>query len=533
MPRPSSQLLVLVSMLLATSAATTQRYTPPAADLDPLPLRASCAPDANAEVDRGAALLVVLASDEARRAFERAAVLDPDCALGYWGQAVSYLPSASQPLTMSMLEAGAGAARRAASVPARTVIERGLVESIALLVTPGGVSPIGARLDAYETRLRQLALAHSDIAALAILHARAMLLRTTLPGDAARTRARQAIETAFASRALPAGAAVVLLEAGEGAASPDLAARAADAVARVRLPQPHHLALRALVSAGAWERAGREGDLAVSYAGSTASPALLYGSRHDFAPEWLVEAHLQRGRRQAARTLLARLTRDLDAASLDPDVDAAVRRGATRAVARITLDERSSAVGAPPAQDMPRDEAWPWRFAQSAVTAWHAWPGGDAARLRDAASGMAAIDASPATGAVPDRERELARTLIEAIAAASQDEHPQAQLLLMHAAQLEARLLEAGSISLPLMPARELAGEIWQRFYRYPDAERDARAALERFPNRWRALITLAQAAAALKRPDDSRALYQKLDALRADADANDPAREEARRALR
>ena len=45
---------------------------------------------------------------------------------------------------------------------------------------------------------------------------------------------------------------------------------------------------------------------------------------------------------------------------------------------------------------------------------------------------------------------------------------------------------------------------------------------------RW---LTLAQARRGVETPDDSRALYQKLDALRADADADDPAREEARRA--
>jgi hypothetical protein len=160
MPRPSLQSLVLVAMMLATSAATTQRYTPPAADIEPLPLRASCAAEANGDIDRGAALLVVLAVEDARRAFERAATADPDCALGYWGQAVTHLPSASEALTSASLAAGADATRRAAAVRARTALERGLVESIVTLFTPTSASPIGVRLDAYEATLRQLAAAH-------------------------------------------------------------------------------------------------------------------------------------------------------------------------------------------------------------------------------------------------------------------------------------------------------------------------------------------------------------------------------------
>lgn len=521
-------LVFAAALFAAPTMAAGQRYTPPAADIEPLALGGACAAEANADVDRGTALLVVLAREEARRAFERASVTDPDCALAYWGRGASHLPSAAEPLTSAALDAVADAAGRAASVPARTEIERGLVEALTALVMPA-TTPVGVRLDTYETKLRKLAETHRSVDALQILHARAALLRTTMPRDPARVRARRLVETAFAERAAPwpAGAAVVLIESGEGESSAAIAERGAAAVARVRVPQPHLLAMRALVAAGLWNAAEREGQAAIEHAGSTAAPSLLYGSPASFAPEWLVEALLQQGRRTAARALLARLTSDLERLTLDGDHHAAIRLAVTRATTRLAIDERSS----PPAANDSNAAAhdWPWSFGVALNAAWHAWPGGDAARLRmarDHAGAMAATgDAGP--------ERELANTLLDAAIAATQDEHGQVTLFLSHAADLETRLMETGRLSLPLLPAHELAAEIWQRFYRYPDAEREARAALARFPNRWRALLTLARAASESGQPDRAREALRQLEALREHADPGDPVREEARRGLR
>jgi tetratricopeptide (TPR) repeat protein len=515
-------------------ALAAQRYTPPAADIEPVPMRASCAPDANADVDRGVAFLVLLARDEARRAFERAATTDPDCALGYWGQAVSGLPAADEALTEAALEAGAMAARRAASVPAPTPIERGLVQSISALFAPATPTPIGLRLDAYEKSLRALAQAHPDADALTMLQARAVLLRTTLPRDEARQRAIRLLEQAWRDRPLPAGGAVALIEASAGALSPAIARRAADAMARVRLPGARAMVLRALVVVGDWERAALEGEAALSYAGTATAPGLLSGHRGDFAPEPLIESYLQLGRRETARALLTRLYADLARADVDDTVHGALRRGITRAVARVVIDERSKVLTAVTGEraDASPAEAWPWQFSFAFVTAWHAWPGGDAERLRQARESLETLTTLRGGDLARDPEIDLAQTLVEAVVAASQDEHPQVALLLTHAADLETRLMDTGRLSLPLQPAREVAAEIWQRFYRYPDAEREARATLERHPNRWRAWLTLARALTAQKRDAESRDAWRRVADLRAKADAGDSARAEAQQAL-
>ena len=52
-------------------------------------MKSSCAADAVDDVNRGAAFLMALAPLDARRAFDRAAERDPDCALAGWGRAMS------------------------------------------------------------------------------------------------------------------------------------------------------------------------------------------------------------------------------------------------------------------------------------------------------------------------------------------------------------------------------------------------------------------------------------------------------------
>jgi tetratricopeptide (TPR) repeat protein len=188
------------------------------------------------------------------------------------------------------------------------------------------------------------------------------------------------------------------------------------------------------------------------------------------------------------------------------------------------------AVTGPP-EDERAGDAWPWQFGVGLVNAWHAWPGGHADRLRAAKTSLDALSTDAASDVDP--EREIARTLVEATMAASQDEHPQVTLLLSHAADVEARLMATGRLTRPIQPARELAAEIWLRFYRYPDAVREARATLDRFPNRWRAWLTLARATAALKQGDESLAAWRRVAEIRAQADEGDAAREEARRAVR
>ena len=105
-----------VSVVLAFAAdARPHRYAAAPAAIAPVPMSASCLPEAAADVDLGAAWLLVRAADPARAAFDRAVDRDPDCALGYWGQALARFDDAAAGSTPIVTVVEATIARAAAS----------------------------------------------------------------------------------------------------------------------------------------------------------------------------------------------------------------------------------------------------------------------------------------------------------------------------------------------------------------------------------------------------------------------------------
>jgi hypothetical protein len=133
-----------------------------------------------------------------------------------------------------------------------------------------------------------------------------------------------------------------------------------------------------------------------------------------------------------------------------------------------------------------------------------------------------------------DRLKEVAwaATIVKAAIAASQDEHQEMALLLTHAAELERDPAMIRSSPVPLVPTAEIAAELWLRTYRYDDARRDARAALEAQPQRFSPYVVLGRAAIRVQDANAAADAWRRVLALRATADADDTIRLEAQRAL-
>jgi hypothetical protein len=105
-------------------------------------------------------------------------------------------------------------------------------------------------------------------------------------------------------------------------------------------------------------------------------------------------------------------------------------------------------------------------------------------------------------------------------------------LLLTHAAELERDSAMAGRRPVPLVPTAEIAAELWLRTYRYDDARRDARAALDAHPQRTSPSVVLARAAIRVQDANAAEA-WRRVLALRETADADDTIRLEAQQALK
>ena len=222
---------------MAAAIALAQAYTPAPRDIAPIDMKSSCAAEAVADVNRGAAFLMALAPLDARRAFGRAEERDPDCALAGWGRAMSWLPVDPWRMSAEALREGRDAVRRAAGrgtpreqayvksaaalfddVAARTVLRSSSSSRVAsagqTTPAPGDPVPIRTRLARYRDATRNLAAEFVDDQVATIVFARATLLLSTVPGDDYAREAATIIERRFgveftatsARGAAPAGA---------------------------------------------------------------------------------------------------------------------------------------------------------------------------------------------------------------------------------------------------------------------------------------------------------------------------------------
>jgi tetratricopeptide (TPR) repeat protein len=165
-------------------------------------------------------------------------------------------------------------------------------------------------------------------------------------------------------------------------------------------------------------------------------------------------------------------------------------------------------------------------FLQAFSAARLAWPGAKADRLQEAArvnERLGGVNGGP-TSIV-----ELFRVTVRAAIAAGQEEHPELELLLMHASDLEERLLRSGQLVLPFAPVAEIAGDLFFQANRFEQARRRYSDALIARPNRVRSILGIARASVRLDdRKAATDAYKQLLDAWK-DADQDAPELAEAR----
>ena len=481
-------------------------------------MAASCADGASPQVDAGAAWLLVAAPAPARAAFDRAADLDPDCALAHWGQALARFDEASEG-SQEALAAVVMLARRAASVPAPRPFERDAIAALGRLAAREAAPGIPAAWPARHAAYRDALCSGQDLEPLRrrwCARALADAARSGVPDDAAA----RAIAHVEALGRLDPGLALIVLDAASDARAA-IVGQAIDAIAAANppAPAPHARAAVAAVQRGDWRAA-------VAAAGRARG---LDAAVHGEAADAELEALLQLGQRADAYRLAGRLT------GPPSEEGGAPARAAARAFARVVIaDRRIDGRGLADLRALPLGEripgAWAVVFAAGLDEALRAWPGGSRARLAAARTALAVLDTAPVP---PDEIGELAwaRAVLEAVIAASQDEHQQMALLFAHAAELEARLTSGPRARLPLVPVRELAAELWLRTYRYDDARRDARAVLEARPRRISPYVVLARTAARVQDREAARSAWATVIELRAAADANDSLRLEAERA--
>jgi hypothetical protein len=191
----------------------------------------SCHPAAQREFDRGVALLHSFWYGAALRAFTEVTQVDPGCAMGFWGIAMSgWRPLWDRPGPAS-LRSGRQAVERARAAGARTDRELAYIAAIEVFYRDADRLDHDARAAAYEAAMERLHLRYPEDREAAVFYALALNAAAS-PSDrshARQIRAGGILETVFAEAPDHPGAAHYLIHSYD---SPPLAARGLDAARR-------------------------------------------------------------------------------------------------------------------------------------------------------------------------------------------------------------------------------------------------------------------------------------------------------------
>ena len=525
-------------VLLSAAAVTAQTATTDADQIGQVHFHTSCRAEAQVHFDRAVALLHSFWFPEAIKVFHTVLETDPSCAMGYWGITVSLLgnPLAGAP-TPQVLQEGASILREAKPVGVQTEREYDYLSAIALFYKDVESTDHRTRALAYEQAMERLAVRYPDDSEAAIFYALA-LISTAQPTDktlANQLKAAAILEKSFAQQPRHPGVAHYLIHSYD---YPPIAAKglaAARSYARIAPAVPHalHMPSHIFTRLGLWQEsiatnrasamAAKNELRATPTAGAGLSNAL-------HAMDSMMYGHLQLVQDQAAKRLVdeVRAIQPTDAEHLDA-VYALAAIPARYALERRRWDE---AMGL---QLYPKDLAWD-RFPQAeAVTVFaHALGAARsdkaAAAQPDAVRLKALHDALVAAGKTYwAAQVEIQRQVVAAWVARAAGKNDEAVKLMRYAVALEDATEKHPVTPGPLVPARELLGELLLEVKQPAQALQAFEASQRSEPNRFKGLYGAARAAELAGEKEKARAFYNKLVVLAEQADSERPELDEAR----
>ncbi len=515
--------VVALSSLLALPVPQAAAPAGPAPVLGRISFPNSGAAAAQAAFIRGVLLLHSFEYDDAIAAFREAQRIDPNFALAYWGEALSY----DQPLWYNEnVEKARAALNRLAPTPAArqakapTAREKGYLDAVERLFGSGSKAE---RNRAYADRMGELSRANPADDEAAAFYALALL--GTIP-DGQRDLATSMQAGAIASAILKRnpqhpGAAHYTLHAYDDGEHAAMALQAARLYAKIAPASSHaqHMPSHAFLPLGLWDEAAASDESAWQTSINLARRKGLSAAQYDYhALGWLHYEYLQQGRFDKARSLeplvdqamAAEASRsgrpampghDISSAAGPHRVESEIGRGSGALSLR---NER----GSMRARFIVESRRWELMKGQGSfdnVDELFAL-GLASVRLGDIARVEAALEQlDGARRAAPDpTNKQLAEIMYRQVGGLYQmmrGQKAEGLAAIESAMQLEAQMPKPIARPYPIKPAGELYAETLLSIGDAAGAVRAFQAALARTPRRAASMIGLARAAAAAKQP--------------------------------
>jgi hypothetical protein len=481
----------------------------------------SCQPGVQKAFERAVALLHSFWYLESQKAFTAISQTDPDCAMAYWGMAMSFWYQIWAPPRTAWLKQGAELIEKAKATGARTERERDYIAAAEAFFKDHDRLDHRTRALAYERAMEQLSSRYPQDREAALFYALALQAAAD-PHDKSYAKQRKSGEIAervFAAEPDHPGAAHYIIHAYD---YPDLARRglqAADRYGKFAPSVPHalHMPSHIYVLLGMWPET-IQGNLVAAEAERTRGNP----DDHMHALDYLVYAHLQRGEDgQALRVVQdgRKIVQDMAARKYESGRPTAHFAMAAME-ARYTLERGRWTEAA-------ALEPRPTRFPHTDSMIHFARAIG-AARTGNAAGARAETDKltglrdalTQAKNAYWAEQVEIQRRAAAAWATFAEGKGEEALTLARSAAELEESTEKHNITPGPIVTARELLADMLLEAKQPAAASREYEASLRRAPNRFKALHGAGKAAAMAGDRERAVAFYTTLVSVAAPAGA-------------
>jgi len=500
------------------------------------PARTQSRAAAQPQFFHGLAALHLFEYEDANDAFRQAQRIDPNFAMAYWGEAMTYHHTLWRKENVGaarevLARLGPSPAARAAK--AGTSTERALIAAVEILFGEGDAATRHRRYAYAMARVHEQDPENPDVAALYALALLGTMSRSLIGHDAreghteglagseVQTRVGAILDSVLKTHPEHPGALHYVLHNYDDPEHAHLALAAARMLTQLAPDSSHarHMPSHIFFQLGLWQDAASADRSAFDASRAWVARRNLGPAMQNYhALSWLEYALLQRGRYRQALETIGELEPVVKSSALVPLLsDLASMR------ARYVIETRR----------------WNMMAAErnfANVNDLFAI-GVSAARQRDpdlaerARQGLAARAQSEREGdlrpAIAIMEREVA-----ALAELGAGRTDRAIDILQAAVRSELELPPPLGLPEPVKPAPELLGEVLLEAGRPRDAIEPFEQALRRNANRSLSVLGLARAHAALGNMDAARARYRELLANYDEADSDLPELAEARRAL-
>jgi len=281
----------------------------------------SCNETAQRRFDRGMRYQHSFWYRQSREIFEDALKADPECAIAYWGIALSLLwnPHAAPPA--GNLPLGHAALQKGKGLGAKTQRERDYIDALLVLYTDYDKVPHGQRVQAYLKAMETLAQKHPNDEEAQIFYAIALNIAAS-PNDktyANQLKGAAILEPIFQRQPRHPGVAHYLIHLYDVPALAEKGIAAAKRYAEIAPAAPHaqHMPSHIFTRVGYWKES-------ISSNNAAARAAKASREFHDqlHAMDYTVYAHLQLGQDKMASEVVAEAASTVSA--FDPEAGAQV-----------------------------------------------------------------------------------------------------------------------------------------------------------------------------------------------------------------